>query len=268
MRKMVEQSLVLFAVLLAAIQAARPGMLALAGGEKGEDIVDAGQMTKLYGENPAEFDKKYKGKSVTIEGLVDLTGVKVGKATCLMIKSPKSGIRCEESTPDFEGIHIGHKVRIQGTVQGHSDTTVVVVLHDCKVAKVFGDDYPPSKKTKEAVRKLQGTWKVVSAEANGKDLPTKQAFTSISVEGYTAYLQNEGQSLAFGLAVLNPDKAPTMLDLVGAFKTLPSLYTLDGDKLKLALPALNKDGTFSRPADFDTTKAGSIVLNAEKQKQS
>ena len=257
-------------LILASVHVVRVSGPVRAGDKKGDDIVDAVDLTKLYAENPAEFDKKYKGKTIIVEGMTGSTGVKAGKATFLMIggySKPGQGysheVRCEQSTPDFEGIRNGHKVRIQGTCQGHSDTSVAAELRDCKVIKVFADDYPPSKATKAEVKKLQGKWTVTSAESGGKKLEPKQAFEAVSFEGYTAYLHQGDKLLSFGVAA-NPEKTPKTIDLVGG-KTLPCIYTLDGDKLRLALPALNKDGTFTRPTDFDT-KSGSLVLEAERAK--
>src|ERR1043166_2810769 len=174
-RLMCHLSIVL--AMLVGSQASRPSTLGLAGDKKGGDAVDAVALTKVYAENGADFDTKYKGKTVTVEGRVAGTGVKLGKATFLMIDGyTKPGqpfshqIRCEESSPDFEGIRIGHQVQIRGTVQGYSDTSVAAEMRDCKVVKVFANDYPPSKAAKADVKKLQGVWKVASAEANGKPL--------------------------------------------------------------------------------------------------
>src|SRR5262245_19104918 len=84
-----------------------------------DEPVAASQFMKVYSSGAAEFDKAYKGKTVTIEGIVANSGVKSGQKTFLMItgyKKPGAGfsddVRCEETTADFEGIRVGHKVRI------------------------------------------------------------------------------------------------------------------------------------------------------------
>jgi uncharacterized protein (TIGR03067 family) len=250
-----------------------------AGGKEAEEVVTAEQLTKEYAENPAGFDKKYKGKVVTVEGVVTSSGVKLTAATgdkgpartFLMMdgyRKPGSAVpfmvRCEESGPDFEGIRANHKVRIRGTAQGHNDTSVAAELRDCKVVKVFADDYPPSKSARAEVKKLQGTWKVVGGESDGKKLDAKQAgFDAISFEGYTAQLHQGTQVLSFGLAV-DPDKSPKTLDLIGK-ATLPCIYALDGDRLQLALPASGKEG-FTRPKTLDTAQNKGHLLIAERQK--
>jgi uncharacterized protein (TIGR03067 family) len=237
-------------------------------------------MMKVYAEDPAKFDKDYKGKTVTVEGRVSTTGVKLTAAvgtqtnakTYLMLDGyTKPGspvpyqVRCEESGPDFEGLHTGHKVRVRGTVQAHSDTSVAAELRDCKVVKVFAKDYPPSKAARAEVKKLQGKWKVVGGEADGKKLAAKQAgFDAVSFEGYQAYLHQGNQLLSFGL-VLDPDKSPKAMDLVGG-KTLPCIYTLEDNHLRLMLPPPVKGGDFTRPEGLDTAQHKGLVLDAERQK--
>jgi uncharacterized protein (TIGR03067 family) len=250
------------------------GLPLVNAGEKEKDkVIAVLELTKDYAENAGDFDKKYQGMVVTIEGVVGTTGVKVAGKTFLMMDGyTKPGdkyahlVRCEESGPDFEGIRKGHKVRIKGTVQGHSETSVAAELLDCKVVKVFADDYPPSKSARAEVKKLQGMWKVVGGEAEGKQLGPKQAgFDAVSFEGYTVYLHQGNQLLPFGLA-LDPDKAPKTLDLLGGKATLPCIYASDGGKLRLVLPASAKGG-FTRPEGFDTTKTQCLLLNAEQQKK-
>ncbi len=252
----------------------------LDAGGKEDQAIPAVEFTKVYAEKPAEFDKMYKGKTVTIEGVVSSTAVKLTARpgdknparTYLMLdgyKKPGSPaayiVRCEESGPDFEGIRTGHKVRIRGIVQGHSDTSVAAELRDCKVVKVYAADYPPSKAARAEAKKLQGTWKIVGAEANGKKLPVEQAgFDAIVFTGYNVLLQQGKKSFSFGLA-LDPEKKPRNLDLIGN-AVLPCIYTLEDNKLQLELPPRDKDGTFHRPQSFDTAQTKGHLLIAERQK--
>lgn len=243
-----------------------------AGQDKDEPVA-ATELMKVYASGPAAFDKAYKGKTLTIEGIVSNSSVKDGQKSFLMIAGYKkqgaaisNDVRCEESTADFEGIRVGHKVRIRGTLQGHSETSSAAELRDCKVVKVFADDYPPSKAVKEEVKKLQGPWKVVAMEANGKKLAGAEApFTNLTVEGYKIYLHQGNQAMLFGVT-FDLAKDPKQIDLVGANASLPSIYALDGDKLQLFLPALLKGGGFRRSSGFDTVKNAGILLKAERQK--
>ncbi len=250
-----------------------------AGGKaKDEEIVAAMDLTKLYTESGAAFDKKYKGKTVTVEGIVTGAGVKEtsldgkpGKVFLMIEGYKKPGdpvshsVRCEESGPDFEGIRTGHKVRIRGTVQGHKDTLFAAELRDCKVVKVFADDYPPSKAARAEAKKLQGRWKIVGAEAAGTKLSAKQAgFDAISFEGYQVYLHQGDKSFSFGL-VLDPEKSPKNMDLTGK-GSLPCIYTLVKDELTLTLPGQKKEGGYLRANGQDTSKHTGLLLRAEREK--
>ena len=238
-----------------------------------DETIPAGTMMKVYASGAAEFDKAYKGKTVTIEGIVSNSSVKDGKKTYLMIAGYKkpganftNDVRCEESSADFEGIRIGHTVLIRGTAEGHSETSSAAELRDCKIVKVTGNDYPPSKAVKEEIKKVQGQWKVVAMEANGKKLEGAEAsFTHVTFEGYKVYLHQGNQALLFGVT-FDLAKDPKQIDLVGANATLPSIYALDGDKLQLFLPALLKGGGFRRSSGFDTVKNAGVLLKAERQK--
>jgi uncharacterized protein (TIGR03067 family) len=215
----------------------------------------------------------YKGKTLVVEGIVGRGLVKDGETTYLLLEGhtkPGDGyehiVRCVETVPDFEGIRIGHKVRIRGTVQGHKENLNAVELRDCKVVKVFADEYPPSKEVRAEVKKLQGKWTVLSQEANGKKLQGAEApFTAVSIEGYNVYLHQGKQTMHFGLA-LDLGKEPKHMDLLGTKATLPSIYSHEGDKMLLYLPALLKSGGFIRVGGFDTAKYGGILLRLERKK--
>src|SRR5437868_5883511 len=116
-----------------------------------EEVVAAEQLTKAYAQGAADFDKAYKGKTLTVEGVV----------------------------------------------------------------KAFAEDYPPSPAVKAEVKKLQGKWKVVAHEANGKKLQGAEApFTEVRFEGYNVYLGQGDQALHFGLSV-DPGQNPKRMELVG-----------------------------------------------------
>jgi uncharacterized protein (TIGR03067 family) len=258
-------------ILAAALVLIRVGAPAAQETDK-EKPIAAVELMKVYASGAAEFDKAYKGKTLTVEGIVRYSNVKDGPKTFLMIEGYKKpgdnfthDVRCVETT-DFEGIRIGHKVRIRGTVQEHRETSTAAELRECKVVKVFADEYPPSKAVKEEMKKLQGQWKVVTMEANGKKLTGAEApFTKVSVEGYNVYLHQNNGAVHFGVN-FDLAKDPKWIDLLGANATLPSIYTLDGDKLQLYLPALLKGGGFRRSSNFDTVKNAGILLKAERQK--
>ena len=93
----------------------------------------------------------------------------------------------------------------------------------------------------------------------------KQAgFDAITIEGYNVHLHQGDKLYAFGLGV-DPGKSPKAMDLLGGKTPLPCIYLLEGDRLRLALPASGKDG-FIRPETLDTAKTKALVLNAEREK--
>lgn len=249
-----------------------------AGGKKEDEVVSAEALAKLYAESPKEFNAKYQGKTIIVEGRVNGAGVKdspldgkVTKSFLMLDGFQKPGdsyshlVRCEESGPDFEGIRVGHKVRIQGVVQGHKDTLVAVELQKCKVVKVFADDYPPSPAAREEVKKLQGVWKVLGGEAEARKLtPLQAGFDSIRVEGWQVYLNQGTKAFSFGL-VIDPSKSPTTIDLTGK-GSLPCIYVLDKDMWTLVLPGRDKAGMLVRPNGFDTTKHQGLLLRAQREK--
>lgn len=245
-------------------------VLPVAGAQDKDAPVSALELTKVYSQGAAEFDKTYKGKTITIEGVVSGAGLKDGAKSFLMIKgyfkAPIShDARCVE-TADFEGLRVGHKVQIRGAVHGHSEMSAAAELRNCKIVKVFADDFPPTAAVKEEVKKLQGKWKVLVHEANGKKLEGNEApFTEVTIEGYNVYLHQGSSLLHFGLK-LNLGKTPNQVDLVGSQATLPSIYALDGDMMQLYLAEVLKNGGFRRPGGFDTTKYGGILLKIERQK--
>src|SRR5262249_54720367 len=101
------------------------GALAAGGDKKDRAVVAAVKITKLYAEDPAGFDKKYKGKTVVVEGVVALVTAldKFEKHRFVMLEGYRKGkesstyrIRCRD-VAEIDDLRIGHKVRIKGTCQ-------------------------------------------------------------------------------------------------------------------------------------------------------
>jgi hypothetical protein len=130
---------VLLSLLLAAVSVVltAPSNPARAGKET---RVTAEQLAQDYSNNPATFNKQYKGKVVVVEGTVELAdAVDARKQHWLMLKGyQKKGnpvptmVRCQY-VPEFKGLKEGQKVTVQGTCQGHSDTVFAAELVDCKL---------------------------------------------------------------------------------------------------------------------------------------
>jgi uncharacterized protein (TIGR03067 family) len=264
------------ALVLGGVAGLAGGRLAAADKDKEEAAVPAEQLTKKYATDPAGFDADYKGKVVTVEGLVQNTLAKTspGNTRLLMIQGYRKpgepvaySVRCLW-TDAFADLRIGHKVRVQGTCQGHSPTLYAAELRDCKLLRVLADDYPPGKPVQEEIKKLQGKWKVTSAEAGGKPQKVKDVgFEEITIEGYAIEVRGGNQIYDWGLA-LDPTRTPKAMDFVNPDQSfIPLIYALEGDKLRLALPPLAKNlKDTKRPEDFDKPAGKLLILVAERQK--
>lgn len=230
------------------------------------------EFTTLYGTNQEAFDEKYKGKDVVQEGIVG--GIThpdpVTKKVYAMLPGfHKAGeavsfsARCVYD-PSFDDMRIGHKVQIKGTCQGYSKTSYSAELKNCKLVMVLDDDYPPSAKVKAVIKGLQGKWKVVKAEADGKERDAKMiGFEELIFENYRLEFRGGNRLVVWGAAPV-ADKETKAIDLHnGRGVRLPCAYALNGKALRLAIPASNPQG-IERPASFDSSKSRMLVLTAEK----
>jgi uncharacterized protein (TIGR03067 family) len=130
---------------------------------------------------------------------------------------------------------------------------------------------PKQKAVKDELRKLQGTWKVIAAEADGKPVPAEklkkeagQMVIRESLMNTTPGGGKEGQ-LPF---TIDPTKVPKAIDVTAGRQgtprlTLKGIYKLEGNKLTICL------GVNGRPAEFKT-KAGAeqslMVYQRSKEK--
>ncbi len=246
-------------------------------------VVTAEALTKEYATEPDAFDKKYKGKVVTVEGTVTIAATKLTSFDkvryCVLGGYTKPGerfgyqVNCVRGA-GFEGVRIGHKVRVRGTCQEHSKTRSAVVLQDCTVVKVLSDDFPPSKEVATEVKALQGKWKVTGVEGAGKATATQLGLEEIEVDEYEmswrVYTgQKEGvisREVSFGLAA-DPEKKPKEMTLHMAAGSLPCIYELDKDRLRICVPLLGKSlKDAKRPTELVGGKDGLVVITAERSK--
>jgi len=113
--------------------------------------------------------------------------------------------------------------------------------------------------TDKDVEKMQGTWKVVAAERDGKKPPDDdlKAFR-FTFKGDKLILKN-GDKEQEATYKLDASKKPKTIDIVrkvgDKMETIPGIYQFDGDDLKLC--AAGEPGK-ERPKEF-ATKAGAGV---------
>jgi uncharacterized protein (TIGR03067 family) len=140
-----------------------------------------------------------------------------------------------------------------------------------------GGAQPAGDAAKEELKKLQGKWKILSAEMGGKEVGiAKLGLTHIEFKDEKMSLIPAGGKAPrpFGIK-LDPSKKPrhmdwTKLDEKDA-KPLPAIYALDGDNLKLCFPLLpSKDEKLPipimRPESFDTKEKPYGLLIAKREK--
>jgi uncharacterized protein (TIGR03067 family) len=246
-----------------------------AGGKekgKGEPVVAAMELTKVYATDAAGFDKKYKGKEVLVEGVVtDANAEDSGKRMVLLqgYQNPKEGfsyIVRVLADSKFEGLRIGHKIRVRGVCQGYKETLAAAELRDAKLVKVFADDFPPSAAVKEELKKLRGDWKVVGAEAEGQKLTVKDVgVEGFHISGRQLRIDLTGKRHGYLGLVVDPGKTPRTMDWVNPSgkKTL-LIYELKGDRLRLAMPGPKSE---KRLASFDSAKTSGLIITAERAKK-
>jgi uncharacterized protein (TIGR03067 family) len=123
------------------------------------------------------------------------------------------------------------------------------------------------KQAKGDLEKMQGTWVCVEMEVEGKQAQLEEVRTA-SYSGDVLTLASGGKVYRTGsIVTLDPrqtPKATNTWDADGSFKdqTLPGIYAIDGDKLKVCFA---RPGD-SRPTEF-TTKKGTGFLYIEYKRQ-
>jgi uncharacterized protein (TIGR03067 family) len=115
---------------------------------------------------------------------------------------------------------------------------------------------------KEEMKKLEGTWNIVSMEMGGQPVPLDKAgFAQLVFKGDRMSFGREGKAVkTFGFR-LDPAKKPKAMDWIyldeKGLNPLPAIYALDGDELRLCFPLLPKKGegagvVIRRPEGFVT----------------
>jgi uncharacterized protein (TIGR03067 family) len=131
---------------------------------------------------------------------------------------------------------------------------------------VMAAETPKENATKKDQERLQGTWKVVAVEVNGKKADAKE------IEKFKWIITADKITWSYGrnpdpdfLYKLDSSREPKRIDLTfpeRKTETTEGIYKLDGDDLKVCI------GKTERPTDF-TAKAGSrhylYVLKREKK---
>jgi uncharacterized protein (TIGR03067 family) len=126
-------------------------------------------------------------------------------------------------------------------------------------------------KGKKDQDKIQGTWEVVEFIANGTTIPDEvRSKIKVIIKDDKMELTGTGGTDRREYVIkLDPTKKPKEIDAVAKFdpykeKTVPGIYNLDGDLLKLCMP---NGPTLERPSEFKApagSKLGYMVLKRAK----
>ena len=140
-----------------------------------------------------------------------------------------------------------------------------VLICVCAVPLVRGDD---AKNAKEEAKKMDGTWKPVTAELAGKPFPDEVLKTMKLVLTDGKYTVTVGQQTDEGTVKLDPAKKPRAMDIVGTKgpnrgKAIPAIYELRDTTLRICYDLSGK----ARPGEFKTRPDTQLFLVEYKRQK-
>lgn len=140
---------------------------------------------------------------------------------------------------------------------------------------VLADDDAKKRAIERDTKKLEGSWRTMSVESNGKklsqDVIKEMADLRLVFKGDTGSIRNKGKVLSEGPFTIDPTKKPKTLDLevtkgqrIGS--TSLAIYELDGDTLKACWTSLAVDR--KRPKEFATKPdSGLLLITYQREKK-
>jgi len=113
----------------------------------------------------------------------------------------------------------------------------------------------------EELKKLQGTWVVVSVMMYGTESVSYVKGRKVAISGAQMTSSTEGEQGGVVRELnLDPTKKPKHIDMMGKFDTLHAVYALEGDRLTLSV------NDMVRPTDFAHPIGGSNIVWIFKRK--
>lgn len=121
---------------------------------------------------------------------------------------------------------------------------------------------------KDELKKLEGSYTMVSGEKDGKSLPEKTIKTAKLVIKGDQHDFRIGDETFKGTLKVDPSKKPKTIDATdteGPFKgkTLHGIYELDGDTFKVCFAKPGED----RPKEFSTKSGTGHILQVWKKEK-
>ena len=138
----------------------------------------------------------------------------------------------------------------------------------------LADDDAKKDAIKQDMKKLEGSWKMVSMEMNGKKATDEEikgaADLRLVFKGNTGSIRNKDNVLSEGTITIDPTKKPKTLDLKvtkgrNSGKTSLAIYELDGDTLKACWTLFAVDR--KRAKDFATKADSGLMLVTYKREK-
>ena len=129
-------------------------------------------------------------------------------------------------------------------------------------------DEDNDKSAKEALKKLEGTWSMVSGEEEGKEIQEETIKSARLVIKGTRHTVKVGDDTFVGTHAVDPSKKPKAIhskDTSGRFKdkTILGIYEIEGDELKVCFAPPDKE----RPTEFTTKSGTGTILHVWKRQK-
>ena len=125
--------------------------------------------------------------------------------------------------------------------------------------------------TKKDLEQIQGTWRLVSRQRDGRTDPpvaVKDVLMTNKGDQFSFKGAASGAGATQGTFKLDATKTPKTMDRIPADgpnkgKTLPAIYALEGDTLKICVAVAGKE----RPKEFATKPGSGYVLSVFKREK-
>ena len=118
--------------------------------------------------------------------------------------------------------------------------------------------------------KYEGTWRVVSLEANGKKTPEEDVkkITVVNKADGTWILQVDGEKVTQGTSEIDPMQRPKTIDFIetegdNKGKIVLGIYELEDDTRKLCYAQVGRD----RPSEFSAPAGSGHILVVFKREK-
>jgi uncharacterized protein (TIGR03067 family) len=122
---------------------------------------------------------------------------------------------------------------------------------------------------KDVLKKIQGTWKFISQEMDGKKAPADEvAKMKITFVDDKWTVRHDGKVVQAGTHKFDPSKKPGQVNAVvtegeGKGSKMLGIYELKGDSMKVCFDVKGKD----RPTTFTAAKEGQFAATVQREKK-